>query len=173
MNRWESERVVIRPVDEAEMAALLEVYRASEDFLALGPVAVASEAMVLADLRLSREAGGWFCGIYEKTSGRMIGVVDFVPSGWEGLPNQAFLELLMIAAPYRSQGVGQEVVRLVERAICQDEKVDRIAAGVQVNNPGAIRFWRRMGYAIVSEAKAMADGTVAFELLKQIPKPVG
>ena len=163
-----SERVWINPVSENEMEALLEVYRGCEDFLALGPVATASAGMVLADLALSRKAGGRFCGIYEKASGKMIGVVDYISEGWDGIASQAFLELLMIALPYRSRGFGEEVVRLVEAAICRDGKVQQIAAGVQVNNPGAIRFWQRMGYKIVSGPKQYADGTTAYDLLKHI-----
>ncbi len=32
----------LRPVDEGDLAALMEVYRQCEDFLALGPQAMAS-----------------------------------------------------------------------------------------------------------------------------------
>jgi ribosomal protein S18 acetylase RimI-like enzyme len=162
-------RVLIRPTGADEMAALLEVYRACEDFLALGPVAVASTEMVLIDLEISRKEGGLFCGIYRLDSGKMIGVVDFVREGWEGNPNCAFLALLMIAAPERSHGIGAEVVRLVEEELFRSGQVDHIASGVQVNNPGGIRFWRAMGFEIVSEAEQMADGTVAFKLLKKNP----
>jgi hypothetical protein len=44
----------IRPVGEAEMAALLAVYRECEDFLALGPLA--SEQMIRGDRLLSSKA---------------------------------------------------------------------------------------------------------------------
>ena len=167
------QRVWIHPAGEEEIEALLEVYRGCEDFLALGPVATASTAMVLADLKLSRDGGGQFCGIYEQASGKMIGVVDYIARGWEGSASQAYLELLMIAAPYRSRGVGEEVVRLVEAEICRDDQIDRIAAGVQVNNPAAIRFWQRMGYETVSGPKQHADSTVAYDLRKRIDRSKG
>ena len=50
----------------------LEVYRRCEDFLALGPEPKASLEMVLADLEISRQEGGCFCGIYGPT-GNMLG----------------------------------------------------------------------------------------------------
>jgi len=39
---------------------------------------------------------------------------------------------------------------------------------VQVNNPGAIRFWQLMGFAIASGAEPQADGTVCYRLEKAL-----
>ncbi len=150
---------------DAAVAAVLEIYRGCEDFLALGPVATASAAMVRADFAISRGAGGIFCGIYDST-GRMVGILDFIPSGFEGDPACAFLELLMIAAPYRGQGLGERVVCAVEEVIWRDRRITTIRSGVQINNPGAIRFWQRMGYRITGEAVDFDDGTTAFPLCK-------
>lgn len=158
----------IRPVQPDEMDAILQVYRQCEDFLALGPVATASMSMVLADLDLSKQAGGQFCGIYDQETGLMMGVVDYVASGYRGKLEVAYLTLLMIAAPYRNNGLGAEVVRRVEEEICREGRVNVIKAGVQINNPGAIRFWQRMGYRIVSGAQAQPDGTVAYQLEKTL-----
>jgi ribosomal protein S18 acetylase RimI-like enzyme len=164
----ENDNLVIRPVQEEDLEQVLEVYRQCEDFLALGPVPTASPEMVRADLRLSEKEGGCFCVILARPAGELIGVVDFVLSGWEGSPRTAFLALLMIAAPQRSQGRGAEVVGLVEGLIAQNSQIEAIRSGVQVNNPGGIRFWQRMGYRIVSEAEDMPDGTTAYQLLKPI-----
>jgi ribosomal protein S18 acetylase RimI-like enzyme len=156
----------IVPVSAQDELEILEVYRLCEDFLALGPVATASLAMVQADLALSHEAEGLFCGIYRRSDHRMMGVVDFVPAGWQGDPASAYLELLMIAAPYRAQGLGAEVVQVVEAELVRAAKIKVIHAGVQVNNLGAVRFWQRMGYKLVSEAELMPDGTTCYALQK-------
>lgn len=149
------------------MDQVLGVYRQCEDFLALGPVPQASQAMVEADLEHSEQAGGHFCGIFS-IDGQMKGVVDFVERGFEGDPSAACLFLLMIGAPYRGQGLGAAVVGAVETWIERDIQVRDIHAGVQVNNPLAIRFWLRMGYEIVSGAEKQDDGTVAYHLKKHI-----
>ena len=73
----------------------------------------------------------------------------------------------MIAAPYRNQGIGEAVVALVEDEIRGDPQITAILAGVQVNNPHAIRFWQRNGYRIVSGPELHADGTTAFRLRKE------
>ncbi len=157
----------ICPVSSDELDAILNVYRQCEDFLALGPVPAASMGMVLKDLQLSREQGGVFCGIY-KPDGEMIGVVDYIPGPYQGDPSRGFLELLMIAASFRSRGIGQAIVEAVESEIRKDAAVRTIQSGVQVNNPQAIRFWQRNGYHIVSGPELMPDETIAYALQKDL-----
>jgi ribosomal protein S18 acetylase RimI-like enzyme len=147
--------------------AVLHVYRQCEDFLALGPVATASMQVVEKDIELSRREDGLFCGIY-RADGEMVGVLDYVPRGWQGERSAAFLELLMIAAPHRNQGLGHAVVEAFENEIRKDAAVRTILAGVQVNNPGAVRFWQREGYRITSSPTLMPDGTTAFGLRKDL-----
>jgi ribosomal protein S18 acetylase RimI-like enzyme len=161
-------RFHIRPITPDALDAVLAVYRQCEDFLALGPAPVASLEMVLQDLEISRCEGGVFCGIYDATAGQMLGVVDYVLRNFEGNPHHAFLSLLMIAAPYRGRGVGQAVVTMVEREIRKDAQVTAILAGVQVNNPQAVRFWQKHGYRIVSGPTLMPDQTTVFGLRKDL-----
>jgi ribosomal protein S18 acetylase RimI-like enzyme len=149
-----------------DLQLVLDVYRRCEDFLALGPVPTASMDMVQADVLHSQQEGGIFCGIYNTASGEMLGIVDFVPFGWEEDPEQAYISLLMIAAENRDHGLGERVVQAVEEAIRREGRVRVICSGVQVNNPCAIRFWKRMGYAIVSPPEQQPDQTVAYRLRK-------
>ncbi len=161
----------IRPISYEERLAVLEVYRQCEDFLSLGPQPRASLEMVDADLALSRQAGGVFCGIYlPGPSGEpeMVGVVDYVPGGYGGVSEHADLSLLMIAAPYRSAGLGRAVAEWVEAQVRANPAVTAILSGVQVNNPGAIRFWTRMGYRITSGPELQADQTTTFQLWKDL-----
>lgn len=169
----QNESFVIRQVTgtPVELAQILDVYRQCEDFLSLGPVSQASLAMVEADLDLSHREGGVFCGIFEPSGKDMLGIVDFVPFGYEGDPGLAFLSLLMIAAPFRGHGLGEAVVQAVEERIIQNTRIKAIRSGVQVNNPSAIRFWQRMGYEIISSAQTMEDGTVTYQLNKPVIVP--
>ncbi len=161
------DRFSIRPIVAEDFPALLEAYRQCEDFLALGPQPHASAEMIRADLALSRAAGGLFCGIFDP-AGAMLGVVDFVPAGYEGHPAHGFIELLMIAQPQRGRGLGARVLRAVEAEIGRPPQVTAILAGVQVNNPAAIRFWDRMGYKIVGGPELQPDGTTVWYLRKEL-----
>lgn len=162
----------IRPVTPENYGAILEVYRQCEDFLALGPVATASMEMVRKDLEISKNEGGIFCGIHLADGimpeGIMIGVLDYVPNYYHGNPQAAYLALLMIASPFRSQGIGKAVVEAFENEVTKDDLVTVIFAGVQVNNPRALRFWQKQGYRVVSEPRLYPDQTVAVDLQKDI-----
>ena len=105
--------------------------------------------------------------------------------GYQGDLGCAYIELLMIAAPYRGRGLGEEAVRWLEDELRQayagpqspsastqkeegNPKITVLRAGVQVNNPGAVRFWQRMGFTIVSGAELQPDGTVCYQLKKDL-----
>jgi ribosomal protein S18 acetylase RimI-like enzyme len=163
--------IVIHPITPEELEAVLDVYRQCEDFLALGPVPTASMEMVLKDIELSKSYGGLFCGIYT-SEGNLIGIIDYVPGDFEGDPHAAFLSLLMIAAPFRKQGIGKAVVQAVENEIKRNPRVDKILSGVQVNNPQAMHFWQQNGYRIVSEPKLHPDQTTAVDLRKDLSPKV-
>jgi ribosomal protein S18 acetylase RimI-like enzyme len=157
----------IQPVTELELSSVLEVYRQCEDFLALGPVACASVEMVLADIQLSRDAGGIFCGIHVPQKG-MVGVIDFVPHHYLGDPRHAFIELLMIEPSSRQNGLGAAVVVWVEEEICSNPIVTTIQAAVQVNNPLAVAFWQKQGYRITNGPEVQPDQTITFSLEKPL-----
>lgn len=154
--------------DPAVLAAVLEVYRQCEDFLALGPQPQASPEMVQADLDLSQSSGGIFCGIFAGPADEMIGVVDYIPAGFEGNRQCAFIELLMIARPFRSRGLGYQIVAGLEAEICKDPLISAIRLGCQINNPGGIRFWQRCGYRITGPAVDYPDQTTAYPMEKLV-----
>jgi ribosomal protein S18 acetylase RimI-like enzyme len=155
----------IRKISLDDLESVLTVYQQCEDFLALGPVPTASMEMVLKDIEISEEEGGIFCGIFTADE-KILGVVDFVPGNYLGDPQLAYLSLLMIAKSYRSHGIGEAVVSAVENEIKQDPNITTILAGVQVNNPQAVKFWQKHGYKIVSGPKLMPDQTTVFDLRK-------
>src|SRR5512141_1960628 len=121
-------RYQIVPLTFSDLPAVLEVYRQCEDFLALGPVATASEHMVRQDMEHAVRVGSIFCGIYND-AGEMMGIVDYWPQGFEGNPQHAFIELLMIGQRYRAQGVGMAVVDYVEAEVRRNPNVTAILSG--------------------------------------------
>jgi hypothetical protein len=50
--------LIVRPIADNDLDSTLEVYRESEDFLALGPIASASMSMVKADIEHSAAERG-------------------------------------------------------------------------------------------------------------------
>jgi RimJ/RimL family protein N-acetyltransferase len=161
------EPFAIREIGVESIDDLLEVYRACEDFLALGPVPTASLEMIRQDMEISQSEGGTFCGII-LNPGLIIGVVDFVRKDYERRNDSACISLLMLAKNFRNQGLGSKVLERVESEIRKDPDVTRIQAGAQVNNPGAIRFWQARGYRIISGPERMKDQTTVYHLEKKL-----
>lgn len=159
----------LRALDDSDLPALLDLYRACEDFLALGPHPLASLEMVLCDLAISQENGGTFQGIFDP-NGQLTGVADWIAGGFEGNTDTAFIELLMIAAPNRRAGLGRAVLAEIEKHIRQ-AGAQRIELGVQVNNLPAQRFWLRRGYRSAGPPRKFADGTTAIRMRKVIHEP--
>jgi ribosomal protein S18 acetylase RimI-like enzyme len=157
----------IRPIIEKDLEEVLEVYQQSEDFLALGPEPRASMAMVLQDIEVSRHENGVFCGVYT-SDGKMIGVVDFIPADFKGMVHAGFISLLMIVAPLRNQGIGTRILELVEDRIMKIGQVSEIHTAVQLNNPAALRFWRRNNYCAFGDPELRPDQTLVSYLRKDL-----
>jgi RimJ/RimL family protein N-acetyltransferase len=154
----------IGEITDADLSSSLEVYRQSEDFLALGPVAKASKEMLLADIDHSRESHGVFCGIWSD-SGSQIGVIDFIPNN---RPATALLGLLMISRECRNRGFGTQIIGSLESYLSQTYGTKVIESGVQTNNQAAIRFWKRHGFRLQEVGKEMDDGTVVYHMSKEL-----
>lgn len=86
----------------------------------------------------------------------------------KAIPRQAFLELLMIARPFRGHGLGRRVAAEIEAHIRKDGRVKVIRSGVQVNNPAAVRFWQSCGYKIIGPAVDYPDQTTAYPIEKKL-----
>jgi ribosomal protein S18 acetylase RimI-like enzyme len=119
------------------------------------------------DIEMSPREGSRYCGIYT-SDGTMIGVVDFIPANFEGNPQHAFHSLLMIAAPYRQYGLGEQIVKWIEADIKIDGQVRTIFSAVHINNQGALRFWQKNGYQIISDPETQTDTTVTYRLQNDI-----
>ncbi len=154
----------IRPLEPNEIDSTLEVYKQCEDFLALGPVAIASKTMVEADLDLSKRHNGIYCGIWDKND-TQIGVLDFVPQIDKGISD---LSLIMISKPYRDSGSGTEIINGLEQYLRSNYQTSMIVSGVQINNEPGISFWKKCGFIIDKEARDMGDGTTAYQMKKNI-----
>ena len=67
------------------------------------------------------------------------------------------INLLLIGEPWQSSGVGSWVARDLEVRLqagaLRPTRVKRVLAGIYGDNPGAVRFWERLGYAFAVDAR--------------------
>lgn len=90
----QGEYFTVQKIDRIDIDSIYTVYKNCEDFLSLGPMPEDSKQMILDDFKISEDEGGIYCGIF--IQGKLIGVIDFVLSGFDGNPCHAYLSLLMI-----------------------------------------------------------------------------
>jgi len=163
----------MRSLGADDYPAAVEVYRRSPRFIVElngRPAESIDLAMVEEDAAQAANHGAPFVGLSLRASGEMIGVADFVPSGYRGRPSLAWLALLMIAEPYQRQSYGAEAYRLIEEAIFADPDVQTIGLGVLVNNGPAIAFWQRMGFQRAGSTVKDKDGHEILMLQKHRPE---
>jgi RimJ/RimL family protein N-acetyltransferase len=157
---------IVKAIEETDIQKTLEIYHQAEDFLSLGPEPHASIEMVLTDIQHSKESGGLFCIILDG-NGNQVGVVDFIPATSTGV---AFLSLLMIAKKHRHHGIGQSIVKNLESYLQNRHGTHTMESGVQTINALAIGFWGKCGFQISKKAKALDDGTVVYDMKKEIAR---
>jgi GNAT superfamily N-acetyltransferase len=72
-------------------------------------------------------------------------------------PGDVTINLLLIGQPWQSSGVGSWTARDLEvrfqAGALRPNRVRRVLAGIYGDNPGAVRFWERLGYAFAIDAR--------------------
>jgi ribosomal protein S18 acetylase RimI-like enzyme len=63
----------------------------------------------------------------------------------------ATVNLLLVAEQKQHLGLGSQIMRRLEKQL--QPKAKRILAGVFGHNPGAVRFWERLGYHFAIDAR--------------------
>jgi RimJ/RimL family protein N-acetyltransferase len=155
------DRLEMRALKARDYPAVVEIYRQTPHFIVElngRPADTIGLEMVEEDAAQAANHGATFAGFFLRESNQMIGVADYVPSGYGGQPNRAWIALLLIAEPYHRQGYGTEAYRLIEEVIFANPDVQTLGLGGLVNNGPALGFWRAMGYERVGSTVQDRDG---------------
>ena len=164
------QRLEMRALGARDYPAVVEIYRQTPRFIVelngRSPDSIGLE-MVEEDAAQAANHGATFVGLFLRESGQMIGVADYVPSGYGGQPNRAWIALLLIAELYQRQGYGTEAYRLIEDAVFVDPDVQAIGLGVLIVNGPALGFWQAMGYQRVGSTVQDKDDREVVILQKQ------
>jgi RimJ/RimL family protein N-acetyltransferase len=142
----ETERLIIRALDEADADIVLPVYLNSADYLDTQTPDEPSLEMVRSDLALAAANNSVTCGIFRRDTGQPIGVISFVPHSFRGQRDYAWLSSLMIQENDRLEGCGAEAYRAVENLIFSDPEVMRIGTLLIPQFDASLRFAEKMGF---------------------------
>jgi len=139
--------------ERADLDALQRVFEAAPGYFEAvtgGPVGKAEAQSELTSLPPGRSHDDKFVwGLYR--GDEMIGCAD-VLRGYPDRP-RAVIGLLLLTEHWQRQGLGRAFARLVEQTIGGWPEIERFRIGVISTNPGALAFWRKLGYVETGEVK--------------------
>jgi ribosomal protein S18 acetylase RimI-like enzyme len=145
-------------LDEARAPELQAFYEGCADFVELvtgQPPGPDEAADLLRSLPRGKSHDDKFViGLFD-APGHQVGVLDVVRD--YPRPGEWYLGLLMFGPGWRNRGLGERVYRRLEEWV-------RALGGhavhlvVQEQNPGALRFWKRMGFEVRGMGKQRMKG---------------
>lgn len=145
-------------LDEARLAELQAFYDECRDTVELvtgAPPGNDEAADLLASLPPGKgEEDKFVIGLFD-APGHLVGVLDVIRD--YPAARQWYLGLLMLRPFSRSRGLGERVYRRFEEWV-RASGGEAIHLVVQQQNPGALRFWQRMGFEIRGLGKQFRKG---------------
>ena len=153
-------RVWLRPTLAADGPALTRIVQAERDRRLLAPGLVpGSPADLEGRGRFGPRTPERRClTVIERATGRILGLAVLRPPG---PGNEApWISALVIDPERRGQGLGTEVARRLER-IASRAGWETVRLNVLADSPGALRFWRRLGYRDVPGSWRAYNGSAA------------
>ena len=144
--QFETQRLLIRILIEADAAAVLKVYEQSQDFFELQTTEPPSIERVCADIQSAQQRGSLFAGLFDQGTGELIGVADFVPKNFRGQADYAWLTALVIRDSDRRKGYGREAYRAIEQFIFDEPAVKRNGHALIPQYAAGLAFAEKMGF---------------------------
>lgn len=94
-------------------------------------------------------------GLYPPTGEAMAGVLEVIRDFPER--GEWFIGFLMLDPAHRDAGVGSRLIEALE-AWVRGQRATGLRLIVQEQNPGALRFWQRRGYAVTGTGQQRTHG---------------
>ena len=149
----QTDRLVIRALEDEELAEFLSVYLSNQEYLALvegsgGEPGHYDLEMLQRDVALARlTPGRVVAGMRRKTSGDPVGILDWLDSNpSDGYP---WIGLVLIDAARQRQGLGSEAVE----GLLTETGWPAVRAGVIERNAAGLALVRRLGFAEIGSTE--------------------
>lgn len=152
---FKSKDFYIDLVENKDLNAIVEVYNSNKHFLVnhIGSDQVTYE-WILAELESMKKAGFYSCKVAEKSSGKIIGLLDFK------IDEETYLSLLMVHADYKNKGFGKLIYQALEEyARSAKSKYMRIDVVTDYDD-AVLDFWIRNGFDKVKDVELNWTGKI-------------
>jgi GNAT superfamily N-acetyltransferase len=152
---FETEGFYIDLVENADINDVVEVYNSNRKFLQnhIGTDQVAKE-WILDEIESMRKVDFYSCKIVEKSSGKLIGIIDFKIGG------ETYLSILMLHKDYKKKGLGALIYQALEE-YAKSEKSKGMRIDVVTNyNDAVLDFWMKNGFEKIKEIELNWTGKI-------------
>lgn len=156
---------------EYHTAALQQVYHATPSYWQFYHLPAVPADQAARDLAmLQTTPGRHLLGIVRRlvaddpSAGvEMVGAVDF-RLHWPG-PDVVYIGMVMVAEPVQRQGIGREAWRLLRPWLAHSAQMVTARLGVEQFNPGALLFFRHIGFSLTGQTDRVRSGARWVRLL--------
>jgi GNAT superfamily N-acetyltransferase len=153
----------LRPLSPVDAPELQAVYQASADFFDSRGGAPSDPDQAEADLAAAvAEDGRFLLGITLHES--MIGVIDLRLAS-PG-PFDVSIGLVLLAEPYRRQGLGRWALRILEAWLSRDTPTEAVIVAVPAQCHAAQAFFQANGYTFTGQSTRVLIGSSRPRLLE-------
>ena len=98
-----------------------------------------------------------------QAGGELIGLVDFRLNWPE--ESVAYLGMIMVAEPYRRQGLGRKAWRLLMNWLRRETEIQTVRLSVEQFNGEALKFFSAIGFEMTGDANRIRSGERFVRLL--------
>ena len=164
--------ISLLPLDASLHAdALQQIYQLSPAYWAMYHLAQAPAGQAARDLAaIEDEPGRMGLGIAAanepgnpQAGAQLVGLIDF-RLHWPD-PDTAYIGILLVAEPFQRKRVGSDAWALLQPWLAGEAGLRTVKLGVEQFNPGALRFFQSLGFALTGEAQRIRSGKRLVRLL--------
>ncbi len=164
--------ISLLPLDASLHAgALQRVYELSPAYWTMYHMAQAPAGQAERDLAaIADEPGRMGLGIAAanepgkaEAGAQLVGMLDFRLQ-WPDT-DTAYIGILLVAEPFQRQRVGSDAWALLEPWLAHEANLRTVKLGVEQFNPGALKFFQSLGFALTGEAQRIRSGKRLVRLL--------
>ncbi|MCB2300075.1 GNAT family N-acetyltransferase [Clostridium tagluense] len=152
---FQSKGFYIDLVQNKDLKDIVEVYNSNKYFLINHmDMDIIKYEWIVEELESMKKADFYSCKVVEKSSGKIIGIIDFK------IGEETYLSLLLIHNDYKNKGFGRLIYKALEEYITS-VKSKCIRIDVVINyDDSVLKFWVKNGFSKIKDIELNWTGKI-------------
>ncbi|MCB2312747.1 GNAT family N-acetyltransferase [Clostridium tagluense] len=152
---FQSKGFYIDLVQNKDLKDIVEVYNSNKYFLINHmDMDIIKYEWIVEELESMKKADFYSCKVVEKSSGKIVGIIDFK------IGEETYLSLLLIHNDYKNKGFGRLIYKALEEYITS-VKSKCIRIDVVINyDDSVLKFWVKNGFSKIKDIELNWTGKI-------------